>query len=96
MNFSKITEEIENELSIVYMPNAIQYIDNNFDNAWSKALDRFDHALKIGIETNNHELLILEGNIYKETILKLIDQYKYSKRQNKVSELLDTFMGLIK
>jgi hypothetical protein len=52
MNFIKIIEDIENELALIYMPGAIHYIDDHYDNAWSSAIDRFDLS---PIEANRNQ-----------------------------------------
>jgi hypothetical protein len=87
MSFVKIIETIENELHIAYMPGAIQYIDKNYDDAWSKAIDAFEAA----INSKNEDKIRIEGEIYKQTIVYLIGIYKQYKRGSKIDEFLNSF-----
>ncbi len=90
MVFSKIIQDIEDELNFMYLPGAIQYMDDTYDFAWSKAIRRFEHALCKTIETGNFEHSKLEGAIYRDTIIRLIGVYKNHKRGRKVDDFLET------
>lgn len=89
LNFSKLIGDIENELELHYLPGAIRWIDEKYDGAWSKAIERFDHALSSATGSKYFEAAKLEGEIYKDTILRLIKKYKEHKNGTKVIKYLE-------
>lgn len=76
MKFTEIINAIEAELNAEYLPECIQWCDANFENAWSNAIDRFDLALSISMNTGDRATAIAEGIDYKKTIIGLIKKYK--------------------
>lgn len=86
--YCEIIKDIENELSIGYLPGAINYIDDKYEGAWSKAIDRFDHALSVSPET-----ALEDGQTYRKEILRLITLFKEGKTGSKVDNFLDSLLG---
>ena len=80
--FSKLIEEIETEIEIKYLPGCIRWSDENYNNAWSSAINEFEKALL----TKNKEKIINQSQIYKSTCLSLIESYKRSKNNSHVSD----------
>ncbi len=89
MTFTQIIETIENELNLCYEPGAIKYCDEKFDNAWSKAIDRFDQALTKHMQSANAELIQYESELYRDTVLQLIKKYKMSKNLRKADDFFN-------
>lgn len=82
---SNLIATIENELKFEYVGGAIRYIDEHYDGAWTKAIDRFDAILG----QSDEQVSRLEGEIYTATILRLIACYKESLRGQQVDKFLD-------
>ena len=55
-------------------------MDENYDGAWSAALNRFDNSLSVAIERGDYKLAEIEGAYYKTTILDLISRFKRHKK----------------
>jgi len=83
INFSKIIERIENEITWEELPKAMDYIDEHHDKAWSKAIDRLDAALI----TKNRELIDEEQKHYGDTVLGLIQTWKHQSRIKDMTRL---------
>lgn len=84
-NFSKLIHKIESELKLYYQSGAIKYIDENFDGAWSKEIDKFEQALASG----DQEKIEAQSEIYKGNILKFIDLYKRKTNKGRAGRFLD-------
>lgn len=80
MGFHKLISEIEAEIKFEYLPGAIRWADENFDGAWSKAIDRFDAALTHAIEHKDWRSIEIEKATYRRTVLDLIAKYKAERR----------------
>lgn len=89
---TQLINEIEGELSQAYWPGAINWCDENFDGAWSKAIDRFDLALADAGKRNDPHLAKTEADKYRHTILGLMNRYKEHKRLSDK----DSFMSTLK
>lgn len=89
LGFGKIIQTIEAEISDEYMPGAIGWADNTFKNAWSNAIDRFDHALASGDYTRAK----LEGEFYLDTVFNLIRKYKKHKHLDDTVTFLESIGG---
>jgi hypothetical protein len=87
--FVEVINSIEAEISSRYLPGAILWADKKFDGAWTKAMDRFDRALKITQERVDYTSLKAEAGFYKNTVLELIRQYKQEKGIEGVQSYLD-------
>lgn len=74
--FSKIIDKIESQLANKYLPRAINWCDEHYDNAWSNAITRFDNALTLSLAREDYFLAKTEGKLYEKTILDLIEKFK--------------------
>ena len=76
----------ENEIRVMC------FIDDRYDNMWSKAVDRFYDALveqgDCQSDAEYEAMIQVEANIYQETILELIQWYKMHKLEEATHELL--------
>ena len=91
-SFSKIIHEIESEIQAEYVAEAIAWADRVKDFAWSKAIHRFELALKAAIERQDYYLAKVEGEHYKISVLKLLKEFKTTKNLNEA----DSFLGAIR
>jgi hypothetical protein len=89
LGFHEIVGAIEAELKAEYLGGAIAWADKKHDNAWSKAIDRFDRALSNAIERQDYLAAKIEGDFYKITILGLIREYKVAKGMSDLDSLLE-------
>ena len=97
LKFSELIDSIEAELSPMFLPNAFSWIDNNCDQGWTKAMIRFETALKESIRTHNYSYLKIEGALYKNQVLKLLKIYRDKTVTNETEDFLkniQTTMGL--
>jgi hypothetical protein len=85
----RILDDIENELKLFYQFEAIRFIDEHYEGAWSKAMDRWELVCNQAYQTGNYDLMKLEGEIYRQQILYLIQVFKQRKRGNDVEKFLD-------
>jgi len=83
MGFLKIIEEVESSIESRYIPGAIRWADETFDNAWSKAIDSFQSALDSG----DVAAMMRESEIYKSTCLKLIGGYRQHHGDKRASSI---------
>jgi hypothetical protein len=90
LGFSNLIAAIEAEIEPGYMPGAIQWCDEQLDNAWSKAMDRFDGALRMAIERKDYVLAQSEGEFYRATIMKLLSKYKAHKGMDEAKSFLSS------
>jgi len=80
--FSKLINEVESAISMEYLPDCIAWADKTHNNAWSNAIERFENALSEDIATRapddkgNTEFIYKEAEIYKNTCLGLIKEFK--------------------
>ena len=89
LNFIDIINQIENEINIVYIPGAIKYCDDHFDNAWSKAIDTYEAAINRFIETKDEAAVNFAGEVYIACVKNLIQKYKVYKNNKHTDSLLD-------
>ncbi len=68
----QIVEEIETE----YLGGCIAWCDEYYDNAWTKAIDRFDLSLTELIENPDDKKLKLEGDIFLKRVKWLVKQFR--------------------
>jgi hypothetical protein len=88
--FTKLFNEIEAELKLEYVGGAIKWADENYLNAWSNAITRFESAVTRAIEYGNFDLVKSESELYKNTILGLIRQYKQAKAMGEQESFLES------
>lgn len=88
LGFLELINRIEAEIKIEYIGGAIQWCDEKFDGAWSKAMDRFDKALTIAIDRQDYQLAKMEGEFYKATVLDLLSKFNVAKGKDEA----DTFL----
>ena len=78
--YQELIATIEAEIQFLYQPRAIIWCDKQFDGAWSKAMDRFDQYLSCAFERKDFSLAQAEGELYKNTVLPLLNKYKAHKK----------------
>jgi hypothetical protein len=88
----ELINTIEAELKLEYVGGAIAWADKNRDGAWSKAMDRFDCALKNSIERQDYRSAEIEGQFYKATVLQLLREYKQTKGLNDAESFLSALV----
>lgn len=88
LQFTKLLNLIHAELAAEYIPTAIRWCDHKFDNAWSKAIDRFDSALSVAIARGDYQLAKVEGGFYKATLLDLIRKFKTAHQMKETESFL--------
>jgi hypothetical protein len=93
LGFSTLIRKLEAELSEQYLPGAIQWCDDHMNNAWSRAIERFEKALIKAIEIGSYEYAKTEGEIYELTVTKLLQQYKASKKIDDANAFLSSIGG---
>lgn len=79
MNFSSLINEIQNEIGHEYLSGAINYIDKNKNNAWSKAMNELDDILTVAIKSKDHSAVEPAFRKYKTDCIAWIKEYKSSK-----------------
>lgn len=82
--FHEVIEEIHNELGKHYEGDCIRWVDENFDNAWSKLLDQFDAILL----TKDRMKINVFCGMYRTQVLGYIDAFKKQKALAKSSDFL--------
>lgn len=93
LNFTKIIDEIQTALSSKYVPGMIRWADETKNNAASNAMDRFDKALSEASEKLAWDHAKAEAQVYKETMLGLIREYKIHKSINEANDFLSAVKG---
>jgi hypothetical protein len=93
LGFVQLINRIEAEIHVAYIPEAIRWCDEKFNNAWSNAIDRFDKALSVAIERQDYRLAELEGDYYKVTILELLGRFKASHDMDAQQSFLSALRG---
>ena len=89
VKFSDIILTIEKNIEMEYLPGAIKYINTHYNDAWSKAIDRFDTALFGDLDQPElSEGCKLDVQLYLDSILKFINIYKNRKNKSAVDRLL--------
>ena len=86
--FSEMITEIENELACEYIGGAINWADENYKNAWSDAMLKFDEALSYSLKTGVDHHAQKAGQLYKKTVLDLLKKYKKAKKLDETKEFL--------
>ncbi len=82
--FSEIIAEIDRELHPKYQGGCYAYIDKHFDEAWSKAVGRFEDALN----TKNQSLIRLEAQVYRDAMMRFIELYRQEKNKSGIDALI--------
>lgn len=88
---TEIINAIEAEIEPLYLPGAILWANQNYDNAWDKAVDRFDRALTVAKRDYRWEMAKDEGEVYKQAILGLLKKYKTNQQLDNAN----TFLGAV-
>lgn len=94
LGFMEIINAIEAELSAEYWPGAIHWADDNFDDAWTKAILRLQNAIDEATSTRNWRIAEYEGQRYKHTILSLLRKYKEFKKIDDAKAFLSSINKL--
>lgn len=78
--------ELEDELEIELMKLKIwKWADEHFENAWTKAHERFRGSLS----SASPAVAEYETSLYRDTICAFIRKYRETKQKRKVAELLE-------
>jgi hypothetical protein len=85
--FCDLIDAIENEIKHAYLPGAIQWADSYLDNAWSKAMNEFEEALKTYRDWEDKPRMDAAARIYKAKCLEMIGLYRESRREQKSGDL---------
>jgi hypothetical protein len=96
LGFSEIISAIEAELSIQYIGGCVKWADENHDNAWSKAMARFDEALVACIERKDYTSAKIAGEQYKRTCLDLLWKFKTAKKLHDTESFLGSLRDTAK
>lgn len=71
-----LVDDVHFEISKIYLTGAVEWCNLKLNQAWSKAVERFNNA----VESQNIELIQLEAEIYKTKIAELLNKYKTAKK----------------
>lgn len=88
INFPALFRAIEAEIQEKYISGAIRWCDDNFDGAWSKAMNQFENALSMYQSNLNLASLSVETDKYKNTVVKLLSEFKSHKKINDTDSFL--------
>lgn len=86
----KLVREIEAELKREWQGEAFKWADEKMHNAHAEAVDRFDRAILQCTARSDWVSLKAEGDIFKESILKIFRAYKREKAINESTSFLDS------
>lgn len=75
-------------ISAQYIPGAVQWADEEYDNAWSNALIRFEDAIVRADHFDEEHIFEDESNIFTGTILALIRCYQTHLANNNIAKML--------
>lgn len=87
--FIHLIDTVQKNTKAIVLQGAMKWIDENYDEAWSKAMDRFDLALAEAIRTKNAEKAKMEAQIYKASIEGFIETFKRAKGEERTLNLFD-------
>ena len=76
-DFTKLINKIDAEVEQEYVGSAINWTDENFNDAWSKAIYEFENAIING----DPDSVYLAGEIYKKRCINYIRRYKEFKNR---------------
>lgn len=93
LGFSKIIDRIHAEIAPQYWSGAIQWADENHSNAWTNAINRFDSALSSSLKILNSEHLKIESEIYRDTLIGLLKNYKEAHQKNEAFSFLESIQS---
>jgi hypothetical protein len=92
MYYTKMLKEVEIELDGLNEIRVMDWIDTHHDNLWSKTNDRFYEALVEPGDCQSDEdygaMIQMEIDIYRKTILELIQWYKVNQLEESTRKLL--------
>lgn len=89
MNYSQLLREIDAELQLEYQVGAFEWIDQNFNNAWTKESETFSRALERSIERGEPETGERQSRIYKQKTLAWLREYKLKHHIDNAKTFLD-------
>ena len=85
-------KEIDIELDGLNETRVMCWIDAHYDNIWSKTIDRFYNSLveqgDCQSDKDYEAMIQTEIDIYRDTILELIQWYKMHQLQKSTDQLL--------
>lgn len=75
-----------------YHGGAFAWADQNYDQGWTKSINRFESAMVLSLKTGDFHLFQLELNYYKNRVLDYFNEYKqYNKKAAR-----DSFLNKIR
>lgn len=83
-----IVEETEAAISFEYLPGAINWADEHFNNGWSHAIDVFDAACVKARETKDYQSAEKAADVFMKTTLDFIRLYKQTNEEADAENLL--------
>lgn len=90
--FRDLIESTEKEIEMQYIGGAIKWVDEKYDSAWSKAMDKFEMALVKAKVSKNLEPAKTAAIEYKNKCLGFISDYKNNGPPSKDKrEFLETW-----
>ena len=101
--FAKMITDISNELGTSFFENqVIRFLDEHYDQAWSKAFDRFNHVIcdyhdlvSRGLSDQEIEKVVLdEISLYRNAMVEFIRVYQTTQNQTQVNLFLDYKPGV--
>lgn len=85
----QLINEIQAEIEMGFEPgqlgHCINWVDENYNNAWSDAIDAFDEALTTALDTSDYKNIRRAGETYKNEILGYIKLFKTVNQINSSS-----------
>ena len=87
--FSKLIQEINQEIKDEYKPGFYRWLDEKNDMTFTNATNRFEKALVDCIQRSDYASAKAEGEFYKNTILSKLKTYN---QQLEIDEL-GTFLS---
>lgn len=74
-------DELHDCLSQEFHGGAYKWIDDNFNDAWSKSVDRFESAIVLSHQTGDSKLFQVELNYYRTSTLDFFRRYKQVNKE---------------
>lgn len=91
--FIAMIETVETDLGHMYLPDAIQFIDDKYDGAWSKEIEKADQAIIAAHRVKNLEQAKMAVMSYKHTIERFITEFKQNRAGGEVENFLREIEG---
>lgn len=89
----KTIEKIEREIGHAYLAGCIQWVDANFDNAWSKMVDMMQKSLDAGDNAKNRARFEIVCTMYHTQAMGFIDAYKRQRADKEATGFIDALLA---